>query len=73
MILTKKYRLLWDITTNEILVNPYIEYTNSTTNTNTNGYFESDNINEINDVINTNNLYYNDDMDNDNIDGDVLQ
>ena len=73
MILTKKYRLLWDITTNEILVNPYIEYTNSSTNTNTNGYFESDNINEINDVINTNNLYYNDDMDNDNIDGDVLQ
>jgi len=73
MILTKRYRLLWDIITNEILVNPYIEYTNSTTNTNTNGYFESDNINEINDVINTNNLYYNDDMDNDNIDGDVLQ
>ncbi|MDY0270624.1 hypothetical protein [Trichloromonas sp.] len=73
MILTKKYRLLWDITTNEILVNPYIEYTNSSTNTNTNGYFESDNINNINDVINTNNLYYNDDMDNDNIDGDVLQ
>lgn len=53
VILTKKYRIVWDGDTKELLLDPNIEYSNKTkTHTNTSNCFESDNFDEISNKIN---------------------
>jgi hypothetical protein len=59
MELTKKYRLIWDIQTNILIADPYIEYINSFTWVGNNrGYYESNSLEEIQNYIDENNLKY---------------
>jgi len=57
--LIKKYRLIWDANSNELLINPYIEYDENTeTLVNCDTFFETDYIDEVNNFIQNNNLIF---------------
>lgn len=58
-ILTKKYRLVWDVNTKELLTDPSFEYDENTkTKTNGLGNYDSDSFNDILNKINEENLYF---------------
>lgn len=58
--LTKKYRLIWDVNTKELLSDPYLEYELSTvTVSNSLGFYDCDTIIEVNNIIDIENLWYN--------------
>lgn len=59
--LEKKYRLIWDISTKELVSDPYREYGKTRTLTNSGGYFESDSIDDIFDKIGEEGLIYSSD------------
>lgn len=61
MILTKKYRLIWDQNTKVLISNPYIVYTIGSKTYPGDGlsYYQTDFIEDVNNCINENNLIYN--------------
>ena len=60
MALTKTYRLIWDIETGRLIINPFEVYPagSSTTVGNGRGYYETNTIENVIEYINENGLIY---------------
>jgi len=55
----KKYRLMWNVNSKELISDPYMEYSiKSETVTNSSGYYECDSIEEVDGKINELKLIY---------------